>query len=66
MEMRIAATGVHMVNEALDTVNLYLLFIIFFYGPVLSSNFNILRFCLSSILELLQFTLRLSIHSCLM
>lgn len=40
MEMRIAATGVHMVNEALDTVNLYLLFIIFFFWPCFEFQFQ--------------------------
>lgn len=57
---------VYMLNEALDRVNLYWLFIIFFFCPVLSSNLNFLQLCLSSFLGLLQFTLCLSIHSCLM
>lgn len=59
---------VYMLNEALDRVNLYWLFIIFFFFfcPVLSSNLNFLQLCLSSPLELLQFTLCLSIPSCLM
>lgn len=54
---------VYMLNEALDRFNLYWLFIIFFCS-VLSSNLNFLQLSLSSLLELHQFTLCLSIPVC--
>lgn len=57
---------VYMLNEVLDRVSLYWLFIIFFSCSVLSSNLNFLQLCLSSLLELQQFTRCLSILSCLM
>lgn len=58
--------GVYMLNEALDRVSPYWLFIIFLLCSVLSSNLNFPQLCLSSLLELQQFTLCLSIPSCLM